>query len=508
MKRLSFLTISVMLLLFLTSCSKNQSRKLVPEDALFVMRLDVAKIQDKAGMNDGKSTLKEWFKEQIENSSMDKELSKKMLAIVDDPTASGIDFTEPVYLYFSGDMRTKVDAGMVGAIASKGDLTDLMEALTKEMGNEVEVEEGDGGVKYIYANGTALVYNGDWFFMGASNDIEETITMLNERADGKGSLIDNKAFAQMEEKEGLMQMLFLGSGMEGMKTTREMELAFKELEKILPEGVELKDIASLTDLMLNDGELLITGEAVPLSDEVKEWINKYDEIANDITPDLAQYASNEMLNIFFSADASAFFEILQPMIKEQMGDEELKVIKDLVKELDGTLALDLYGFSEDGTPQVSAYLGTKSNKALSFVAENLGDELEAAGTDEYLIPIREYDWFEEVDTIKGYSAVGYKNGMTYYVSNPEYAFSVPGEKFPVKELKGKAIYMRFNFGFLENLAKMTGDEEGEFLEKVAETYDFAECYYESAGKSVFRITTKSKDTNPVQAIFKLIEEYL
>lgn len=508
MKRLSFLTISVMLLLFLTSCSKNQSRKLVPEDALFVMRLDVAKIQDKAGMNDGKSTLKEWFKEQIENSSMDKELSKKMLAIVDDPTASGIDFTEPVYLYFSGDMRTKVDAGMVGAIASKGDLTDLMEALTKEMGNEVEVEEGDGGVKYIYANGTALVYNGDWFFMGASNDIEETITMLNERADGKGSLIDNKAFAQMEEKEGLMQMLFLGSGMEGMKTTREMELAFKELEKILPEGVELKDIASLTDLMLNDGELLITGEAVPLSDEVKEWINKYDEIANDITPDLAQYASNEMLNIFFSADASAFFEILQPMIKEQMGDEELKVIKDLVKELDGTLALDLYGFSEDGTPQVSAYLGTKSNKALSFVAENLGDELEAAGTDEYLIPIREYDWFEEIDTIKGYSAVGYKNGMTYYVSNPEYAFSVPGEKFPVKELKGKAIYMRFNFGFLENLAKMTGDEEGEFLEKVAETYDFAECYYESAGKSVFRITTKSKDTNPVQAIFKLIEEYL
>lgn len=508
MKRLSFLTISVMLLLFLTSCSKNQSRKLVPEDALFVMRLDVAKIQDKAGMNDGKSTLKEWFKEQIENSSMDKELSKKMLAIVDDPTASGIDFTEPVYLYFSGDMRTKVDAGMVGAIASKGDLTDLMEALTKEMGNEVEVEEGDGGVKYIYANGTALVYNGDWFFMGASNDIEETITMLNERADGKGSLIDNKAFAKMEEKEGLMQMLFLGSGMEGMKTTREMELAFAELEKILPEGVELKDIASLTDLMLNDGELLITGEAVPLSDEVKEWINKYDEIANDITPDLAQYASNEMLNIFFSADASAFFEILLPMIKEQMGDEELKVIKDLVKELDGTLALDLYGFSEDGTPQVSAYLGTKSNKALSFVAENLGDELEAAGTDEYLIPIREYDWFEEIDTIKGYSAVGYKNGMTYYVSNPEYAFSVPGEKFPVKELKGKAIYMRFNFGFLENLAKMTGDEEGEFLEKIAETYDYAECYYESAGKSVFRITTKSKDTNPVQAIFKLIEEYL
>ena len=36
MKRLSFLTISVMLLMLLASCSKNQSSKLVPEDAVVI----------------------------------------------------------------------------------------------------------------------------------------------------------------------------------------------------------------------------------------------------------------------------------------------------------------------------------------------------------------------------------------------------------------------------------------------------------------------------------------
>ena len=516
MKRLSSiifqLSMSVVLLLLMASCSKNQATKLIPEDAIVVVRLDVAKMQEKAGLKDSKSGLKEWVKEQIENSDISKELSEKVLAIVDDPTASGIDFTEPVYFYFSGDMRSKVDAGLVGAVASKGDLTDLMEALTEEMGGKVEVEEADGGEKYVYANGTALIYNGDWFYFGQSNDIDETIETLKERADGKGSLSGNKAFAQMEEKEGLMQFLFLGSGLEEileeMKTNRNAELAMKNIEDMLPDGIKLEDISSLTDFALNDGELLLTCEVPAPSDKMKEQIDKYDELSKDIDKELAQYSSGEMLNLFVNADAMNFFKSIKPMLKEEMGREELDVIESLVKDFDGSLALDLYAFNEEGQPQLSVYAGTKSNKGLAFIVQNLGEEIDSLDTDEYLIPIKEYDWFEETYTVKSHSGLGYKDGMTYYVSNPDYAFEVPGEEFPAKELKGKGFYARFNFGFFDNLAKMVGDEEGEIFEKIADTYDYAEAYYEGGGKGVFRITTKDKKTNPVQALFKLIEEYI
>ena len=291
MKRISFVMTLLAAMLLLASCSKNQSASLIPEDALMVMRFDVTKMQEQSGMNDGKSELKKRIREFIKDADMDKELRIRLLEIVDDPTASGIDFTEPIYFYFAGDMERKVDLGFVATMADQGSFKDLLKAILEEDG-DLELEEAEGGVQYVNMHGTALIFSSDWVYAGQASDIEETVAELQERASSSKNFANTPAFAKLEKKDGLAQMLFLGAGIEAMNT-REVKEAKKAINKMLPEGAELKDVASLTDFTLGDGELLISAETVPLSDAWQEYIDKTDKTALDFTKEQCKYVSGE-----------------------------------------------------------------------------------------------------------------------------------------------------------------------------------------------------------------------
>ena len=49
-------------LMLLASCSKQQGQQLVPEDALFVMRIDAKQASEKSGLTGDKSELSKWLK--------------------------------------------------------------------------------------------------------------------------------------------------------------------------------------------------------------------------------------------------------------------------------------------------------------------------------------------------------------------------------------------------------------------------------------------------------------
>jgi len=503
MKRISFVMTMLVALLLLASCSKKQAAKLIPEDALFVMRFDVTKMQERSGLSGDKSALKDKIKDLLDEANMDRELREKLLDIVDDPTASGIDFTEPVYFYAGGDMQRKVDAGFVGSMASAGDFEDLLEKLAEEE-SDLEIEEGEGGVKYFAMGGSALVFNGDWIFIGQSNDVDDTIAELLDRADGQGSLEGTPAFEKMEQKDGLVQMLFQGAGIEAIKT-REI----KEIKKMLPDNLEWRDMASLVDFVLDDGEMLLTAEAIALSDDVQEYIDKYDKICNDISDEQTEYVSGQAFSLFVNTDPEKYFKMIKPMLKEMMDREEMEMVSNLLEGLDGTISLDLYGIDDEGQPKMSVYVGSKNADAVNFVMQNMGDSLTQNGNNEYLIPIREYDWFSETYETKGYVAAGYRDGQSYYVSDPDLVFETPDGNFPASELKGKGFFARFNFACLDEYAEKAGDNDIEdIIGKITDIYDYAEAYYEGNGKAVFRITTKSKKTNPIQALFELAEDFM
>lgn len=511
MKRLSIIfALCAALLLIVTSCSKKQSANLIPDDAIVVLRLDPVTMQKQSGLNDGKSGLSKWMKDNLNDTDMPKKLRKMALEIIDDPMASGIDFSEPLFFYVAGeDIERKPDLGLVGCIASQDKLSELVEEVTDLL--DIDVKEADGGIKYVSAEDGALVYSADWFYLGTAFDIDETIETLKQRVEGKNTLAGNDTFEKMCNKDGLMQMLFLGSGFEDLiYSTPELKEAMKEAMKTMPEGVKLEDMAYLADLSLGDGEMLLVSEYLPLSSAMRDYFNECEKIVGDISKDQTRYMSGRFLNAFLNIDAKKYFDIMKPMLENELGDEAaeaMPLIEEVVNNLDGTLSAELYDIKE-GQPQFNIYVGTKNSDALDLFMAQTGMELESNAPGEYLIPNTEYDFESDSLVTTGYFGLGFKNGQIYFTSDPEQAFTEPSDKFPASELKGKGFYIRFNFGALNDLAKNADSEERDLMNKVAGTYDYVEAYYEKGGKGIFRITTKSKKTNPVKALVEMVKEYL
>lgn len=492
--------------LLLASCSKQKGAALVPEDAMLVMRFDVTKLQEKCGIDGKNSEVKDWVKEQIKDMDVDKDLRKKLLTIVDDPTASGIDLTEPVYLYVSGNVkRGDFDGGLVGAMASESDLTSLLEAALEEAGDEFSLEEQDG-VKYLEANGTVMVYNGDWFYLGsAGKDVDDLIEQLKERAGGNGSIVGNKAFEQMCSKDGVCQLMFQGAGLEELPD-------MDQVADMMPDGLELKDMAGVVDFILDEGEAVVTSELIAFSDEWQDYIDKASEAMKPIAKEQTKFVSDKALSCFVNIDPKELYTYIKQMAKVYgIDSESLAQIKDVCNRLDGTLSFDGYGISDNG-PLFTVYVGTKDNGAYQMLKEAMAENDSTAtdgDADKCLIPMDyDYDWDTGEITPSSWGELGYKNGQTYFSMDSDNAFSAPEKKYPTGEIKGTGIYLRFNFSCFKDYLDQVDGSAREVMEAVGKLFDYAETYYEDGGKSVFRITTKDKSKTPVEAIAKYVKKYL
>ena len=442
--------------------------------------------------------------EQLESSSMDKKTREKIGDILEDPTKSGIDFTEPVYCYVSLDVkRNSTEVGVVGSMASEGDLTDLFDMIAKEGGLE-DVEKAHGAHFVEIDRNAAFIYNDEWFYAGQVKNVEDMIDELKERVSGKGSLLGNEAFDRMNSKEGVAQMLYQGKLMDQFKDMPEME----ELMEIFPDDVEFKDIAGVVDLALNAGELVMTGEAVPMSKGWKDYCEKYDKKARKIAAEQTKYISNNGLSMFVNLDVSGLYEDHYKHVAKSLGmdKESLGIVEKICNTLTGQASFTLFDI-EDNMPRMALYAGTSDGEALDMLMSMAGDENVKKNDDgQYVLPIDyDYEWdedgYEFTKTPSKWGIAGFKDGQTYLTTRAEDAFAVPASQYATEVIKGKGFYARFNFGFLKDLAEKTEDEDtGSVLAILAQKLDYVECYYDDGLKSVFRIATTDKDKNPLQVL--------
>ena len=232
--------------LVLASCSKKESvaTRLIPENAIVVGRLDVKQTIDKSGL-DANSRLLKKLKSAMSDTDMSEEMREKMMDIVLNPNQSGIDFDQPVFFYFTGNEDNM--GGLVGTVDNKGKLTDLINQIASESGSEDEVEEEDG----VCRVGEMMVFNDDWFFIGDVND--DMIETLKEMAEsGEGSMAEDESMAKLCEQPGVFSMLVSGKGL-GQIDDRDVRQALQQL----PDGLDINDVAAITDLQLNDGAVQI-----------------------------------------------------------------------------------------------------------------------------------------------------------------------------------------------------------------------------------------------------------
>ena len=508
MKKLSFVMTAVLALLLLASCSKKQGSRLIPDNAIVVARFDLLATMEKTGMRGDDTSLKDELEKAIKKAGLDKEVRDKVLEIIDDPTASGIDFTEPLYAYFASNDKREPEGGLVGAMASKSDLTDLLQMV--EENSDLSVEEYDGdGVMYLLLDRTAaLIYNDDWFYLGTVErdgyepDVDATIETLLDRASGNSNIEEHKAFQVLNDRKGLMQLGFFGSGLEDLEGLDGMD----DIKNMLPEEIEMKDIAAVMDLIINDGEILIEAEAVPLTDEVKEYYEKSGEMMNTITDDLAKYVPKESSFILADIDVKTAFKNIRKVAEASgMRDRDLQQfdeVESIVNSLTGQAVVFLDEWDGESDPAIMAYVGTKNSDLIDkLVSENMSaDTILSDGLNRYRIPVDyDYEYVEGLDdwvmTPTKFMQVGWDKNLTYFLINTDKeAFARPQRSFT--DVKGIGMYARVSG---KQLGQMVASESrnSELAEAVDDIVECIELYAETPTKGVMRLATNKKDKSPI-----------
>ncbi len=508
MKKIT-LALTLLVTIMMASCSKKQSSNLIPEDAVFVMRVDPMKTLDTAGASGKESKLKKQLKKMVKDMGGDKELRQKLEDIIDDPTASGIDFSEPFFFYAASVDNKVPELGVVGTVASQDDITELLEAA------DATVEDAEqGGVKYFMPDSKSVfIFSSEWFYAGTVStkrgsdpDIEGVIETLMERAGGKGSLADNKAFQTMCDKEGVAQSLLLGQGFASI-SEKKVKQAIKEIEKALPGKLKVEDIAVLNDLSIDKGEIVTTLEAVALSDEWQGFIDRSMKDLKDVDSKLAKYISLDGICALANIDMKDIYKRAEKFIKKATeGDDELETIEMIAKSVTGEAAFEVYNWDKEKGAIAVAYVGARNDDMLKLLNKEGVAPVTEGGRTLYKLPT-DYDYVYDNTTgdydMKpvAYANVGYDNGAIFIAQETDQLFQTPSGKKASGNVKGQGFYARVNADFIKNILMETAPYGKEAWEPMGDIVDYVEAYIED-GKIVSRLTTKDKSKNPVAAIIE------
>ena len=500
--------------LMLASCSKEQGARLIPDDAFVVIRLNVMKTMESTGMKGDDTSMKTQIEKLIKSAGLEKEVREKLMELIDDPTSSGIDFTEPVYLYLSGGGRDGFEGGVTGTTASKGDLADIVKMLG-DMNDDITLEDyKSDGVQYARIDrGTVLIFNSDWFFIGPidrSEDWEDaaesTIEDLLERASGNNNIGEHPAFQQMCERKGLMQVGIFGSGIENMPIP-------SEVTSSLPDDCELKDVAGIMDLAINNGEIVMECEGMPMSEAWEKQWNLLDY--KEIEKSQAKYADADGALAIVNIDPKGIFDYVKAFARNagvRTRDlERLDELKPIFNAFTGKGMVAVNNWDENDGPEIVAYVGTKNTKLLDQLVGEGSDDVMSVGNNEYRIPIDyDYDYNDSIGdwvmTATKFMQAGWKNDQTYFLMNTDdEPFTTPRKAFT--DVKGIGAYARTSGRLLGDAVSTIDydmDQAGQFC---ADIVDYIELYMESPTKYVFRIATKKKDKSPIVAIIDYVKKH-
>ena len=201
----------------LSSCAKSsQNAKFIPDNAA-VISIDVKQIIEKSKLADNaeaKKKLLESAEQSVKNQDT-KDLIKK---IMEDPTKTGIDLSEPIFVFYA-DNNSK--QGAVATISSKSDFLELVNTIQKEDGSEPAKEKD--GIQYVQDNKTIVAFDDATFFISDSYSLDDIIAKF-KNDDTKGTMAESEDFAKFADAKGFIKALIPMALVEEPNGYNEIEL--------------------------------------------------------------------------------------------------------------------------------------------------------------------------------------------------------------------------------------------------------------------------------------------
>lgn len=434
-----------LLVFFFVSCSpKTEYTNALPKDASVMVMIDMKAIIQKAGLEgdagkDLSNKIAGLLKDGLEG-----ETAKLMERIVHEPSESGLNLKDKLYLFTTPHANVY---GVVAKVADKGKLEDLFEVLHKEQLTSTVKKEGScqwtqiGNALCAFNNGTFLL------LQHKSGDVENIKGML---------------FSLMRQKDGegyasLSEFASLSKENKDIVSTVDASILPDEiitpLRMGLPGDIKLQDIKYLVSASFEKGHLLMDAHLMTQNKKVEAFIHKMNEITGLIQ---AKYMD------YFPAKTTAwmggrihggtFYDIIcqNPTIRQFVNNPILPVdVERIFSSVEGDFG---FGCLSMATKEFLMYVDvTNSNFLETF--EDLRPLLAMTGGE-----VRLHDTAENQYALQTYNAVywfGVKNHF-FYVTNRRELAQEAGRTFGVSvgtrpwtnDVKNNRIHASINFSSL------------------------------------------------------------
>jgi hypothetical protein len=202
MKKISLLLYLFIALISMSSCKKTEYTHAIPADATAVISVDMKSIVQKCGIGDeDNKSLKQHLSDALK-TGLNNETAERLQKILDKPSESGLDLTEPIYIFKAEEFDGSTAVSL--CVDDKGDLNSTVEDLAKSQLCTPPEDAGDyqfsivmGKAVLAYNRGTALLVESNG---GMSEKVRNGLdkVMKNKEED---SFCANEAFGLLKDSK-------------------------------------------------------------------------------------------------------------------------------------------------------------------------------------------------------------------------------------------------------------------------------------------------------------------
>jgi len=349
MKKIKSISIIILAIgaMLLSSCSSTpESLKTIPKESSVVSAIDVYSIIQKGKLTE-LSDMKffKTFKKELRNEN--KKVSRIMDDIMEDPTLTGIDFTNDVFIYYVDQADDERYVCISAEISDELKFSEFIEDLLDKSDVEYDIEE-EKEYKYTIVNEKLAI---GWdtkkmVFLTASNySSRENIEMAVEE------LISLKEKDQITANEEFNNFYKDKKDVSVWLSTNifENDYSYRRLEESI--DIDLSDNYISTYLNFDDNEITLLTRLSP-NKEIQELLTK-----NNITDNTF---NSELLNFFpkdaysassISVNPMAIYNILKQEEEFERFEEDFEKetefnLKDIFKNIGGNIVYSTFDFEE------------------------------------------------------------------------------------------------------------------------------------------------------------------
>ncbi|WP_300693904.1 DUF4836 family protein [uncultured Bacteroides sp.] len=505
------LALMAVLMVFVNACSKkSEYTNVIPANASTVASIHVKSLAEKAGLNDKEN--KEVQQKLIESlkSGTNAATFQQIEMIIKDPKKSGIDITEPIYVFSTETFPST----LVAKVSSEDDLHALMETLEKE--NICQpLTNGDGFQFTRMSNQVFLAYTPSVLILtgykGNSQleKIKENLPTLLKQTD-ENSIISTAAFKRMQKMGGDVNALLSPESF--------LKDYAKQINYGLPQDINLKDLWMLGSLSFDKGKISMKYENFTENPELQAMLDRQKKVTRPIDNNFLKYFPKSTL-MYFSMGINGD-ELYNLLLENQEFQQNFSIakaneVKALFDSFQKDIAAGLLNVTMSKAPAFLLYANVKSAAPVQALYEKKdelglrrGEEIIKLGENEYVYKSRMANLFFGVRDNNLYAT----NDETVYKSIAQAADPSIKETGFASGMKGKNSAFAINteailaLPLIKILSEYGGAQYVTAFSLI-DKIEYAQITGDADNNAEAVIQLKDKSVNALKQIVNFIKEF-